>query len=219
MRNLMRTAVLIIALFAICSIPAQAVIYWSNSSGSADNFDWENGHSLYGLFGDPILVGGSTLTFYPQNFRADSNGQPTTISDTLVFDLIAHTNILITGIEITEYGDYGILGDGSVDVTSNLQAQNLDTLQTESANLITTPTMPVYSGMDDWNAAGDLQFDGWTHLRITLCNDLLAISEPGSVAFIQKKIVGDAVAITIIPEPATIAVLAAGLICLKRKKH
>jgi len=225
MKNLIfRFVVLVTVVFCVQSLvftnQADAFVSWTNPSGSAANFNWQNGGSSNGLFGSPTLVDGNTFLFTPESFIAISmDGQIGTASDTLSFDLIAHTNVLITGIQISEYGDYGILDAGFVDMYSILQAENLVTPQIEYTNLISNPLMPVYSGTGEWTAAGALSFNGWTHLRVTLDNNLLTISDPGSVAYIQKKIVGDSVAITIIPEPATMVVLAAGMAFLRRKKH
>ncbi|MFA5291561.1 MAG: PEP-CTERM sorting domain-containing protein [Phycisphaerae bacterium] len=225
MKNLIyRFVLLVTVVFCIQSFlftnQADAFVSWSNSTGSATYFDWQNGGSNFGLFGDPTLVSGNTFLFTPENFIAISiDGEIGSASDTLSFDLIAHANVLITEIQISEYGDYGILDAGFVDAYSILQADNLVTFETESVNLITNPLMPIFSGTGEWTADGAVSFSGWTHLRVTLDNNLLTISDPGSVAFIQKKILGDSVAITIIPEPATIAALAAGMAFLRRKKH
>ncbi len=201
-----------------------AAIPWSEPNGTADGFDWENGGSEYGLFGEPNLVGGNTFVFFPSNFRAESSdGQIVDVNDTLVFDLIAHTNVLITQIQITELGNYDVVGSGLVDLTGILQVQNLANPQTESVELVSTPPMPVVvtddfaSGI--WSAEGALSFAGWTHLRVTLDNNLLAISDIGSSAFIQKETVGSAVAITIIPEPATICLLSLGALSLVSRKN
>lgn len=228
MKNLVfRFAALVIIIYCIQSFVfinnANAFVAWTIPSGSAVNFDWENGGSDNGLFGNPVIIGENIFAFFPQNFRADSlNGQSAEVSDTLSFDLIAHSNALITGIQISEYGDYGILGSGFVNMYGALQAENLVTSETEYANLIPTPLMPVYSDTGEavWTADGAVSFNnGWTHLRVTLSSNLLTISDPGSVTFIQEKIVGDSVAITIIPEPATLIVLAAGILCLKIKNR
>ena len=223
MKNLTKFTILAVAAICIpivCTSPANAFTPWSNSSGTAANFDLENGGSDANLFGNPTLTGGNTFVFFPDNFIAMSvGGELVEVSDTLTFDLIVHTNVLITGIQISEYGDYGILDQGLVDMSSVLTAENLITPQTESVGLITNPLMPVDFGTGAWSAQGGVSLNGWKHLRITLSNNLIAISDLDSVAFIQKKVVGDSIAITIIPEPATIALLAGGIACLRRKKH
>ncbi len=222
MKNLTKFTALAIAVICIqivCTNPASAFTPWTNSSGSAANFDWENGGSDTGLFGDPNLSGGNTFVFFPKDFIATSvGGEIAEVSDTLTFDLIVYPGASVTGIQISEYGDYGILGNGLVDMSSILTTENLITPQTES-DILNNPTMPADFGTGAWFANGGVSLNGWKHLRVTLSNDLIAISDLDSVAFIQKKIVGDSVAITIIPEPATLALLAGGIAYLRRKKN
>ena len=198
---------------------AQASIAWSEPNGLTAFYDWENGQSTNGLFGNPI-VSGNTLTFYPQSFRAESvNGNSNTVSDTLIFDLIAHTGNAITGIQISELGDYGIEGSGSVNVFGNISVENLSAAGSFNTNLITTPTMPMTSGYGNWQADGYIQLSNWTHLRITLYNELNTVTDANASAYIQKKLIGSPVSITIIPEPATLAFLAGGAAYLRRRKN
>ena len=203
-----------VAAVALLSISAvQANILWSQSSGTADYFDWQNGQSLYGLFGDPTLVGGNTLVFFPSNFRAESvNGQSDSVSDILEFELIAHSGFSFQDIRITEYGDYGILGTGQVQVTGGLSVTNMNTMDTLTSGLTANPSMPVTSGQGEWEALSQIDIlpADWTHIKITLENNMLAISGCDSAAFIQKKVLGNAIAIQIIPEPATVAMLSIG---------
>jgi hypothetical protein len=196
----------------------QATIFWGNPTGSADFFDWQNGQSLYGLFGDPILVGGNTLVFFPSNFRAESlDRQVISVSDRLEFELIVHSGFSIQDISITEHGDYGILGSGLVQVSGALSAENLDTTDTLNSSLITDlPERPQADSPGQWQAwtqLGVIPAD-WTRIKITLENNLLAVSGSGSVAWIEKKVLGNAVAIQIIPEPATVAMLSIGAVCM-----
>lgn len=202
----------------LLSSAAQATIFWSNSTGSADFFDWQNGQSLYGLFGDPILVGGNTLVFFPSTFRAESlDGEIASVSDKLEFELIAHPGFSIQNISITEYGDYGILGSGLVQVSGTLSAENPDTTDVSNSSLITDlPAMPLADSSGQWQAWTQLDIipTDWTRIKITLENNLLAASDSGSAAWIEKKVLGNAVAIRIIPEPATVAMLSIGTICM-----
>ncbi|MCD4830798.1 MAG: PEP-CTERM sorting domain-containing protein [Anaerohalosphaeraceae bacterium] len=204
-------------LFASAS-NAQAFVSWSNASGSADSFDWSNGGSDIGLFGDPNVVG-DTFVFFPNNFRAESTGGFTDIWDTLSVEISAHLGSTITGIQITEYGDYGITGCGLVNVRGSLDVEDTDNGGLYSANLATTPAMPITQGGGSWSATVSISQMNAQNLIITLENGLLAFANPGSSAFIQKEILGGAVAITIIPEPATLTILTLGAVgLLKRRK-
>jgi hypothetical protein len=196
---------------------AQANISWGNPTGNADFFDWQNGQSLYGLFGDPILVDGNTLVFFPSTFKAESlDREVISVSDKLEFELIAHSGFSFQDISITEYGDYGILGNGLVQVSGALSVVNLDsTTDTLNSSLITDlPEMPQAESFGQWQAWTQLNIipADWTHIKITLENNLLAVSGSGSVAWIEKKVLGNAVAIQIVPEPATVAMLSIGAV-------
>jgi len=197
---------------------AHANIMWDNSSGSATLFDWANGQSVNGFYGSPEVVGGDTFVFTPSNFYAQSlDGLANTASDTLEFELIAHSGFNFSQIAISAYGDYFILGTGEVSATGSLSVQNLDT-HALLYDRFTTST--ITSGQDTWSAAAQLSIDdeGWKHLKVSLDTRLFAWADLGSAAFIQEKVLGDQIAVQIIPEPATVATLALGLLLVSRKK-
>lgn len=212
-----KTAMLCLTAVLCALSPVQANIIWSNSSGSADFFDWQNGQSLNGLFGDPMLVGGNTLVFFPSNFRAEAtDGQTAAVSDRLEFELILHAGFSLDNISVTEYGDYGILGTGQVDVSGAVSAQNMDTTDIINSSLATT-----YYDQGTWQGQAllDIVPPDWTRVKITLENDLFAIAGCGSVAWIEKKVIGNAIAIQIIPEPATVAMLTIGSLLMLRNSR
>jgi hypothetical protein len=192
---------------------AQANTYWSNSSGSADYFDWQNGQSLYGLFEDPMLSGSDTLVFFPSNFRADSlDGLDGSVYDRLEFELIAHQGFSFKNFDFSEFGDYGILDDGSVNVLSSVSIENLDTAQVLNSDFALNPSMPISSGQDIWTAEAQFAINSadWTHIKITLENELFAFSQPSSVSFIEKKIFSSGITMQPMPEPATVTILCLG---------
>jgi hypothetical protein len=204
---------------------AQAFYSWVagggkvGASGSATDWNWVNGGSDTGLFGSPILVGGDTFVFFPSLFRAESiDGVSDSAYDRLEFDIIAHSNTVISGFTITEYGDYGILGTGGqVEVTGTLFLTNLQNFDVKTSDLVSTPLSPITSGSGAWTAvAGRNDFE-WQHLKIVLNNNLLAVSNDGGQSFIEKKVGAGAVSITIVPEPATLAILGLGVLLLRRR--
>lgn len=212
-------AVMMAALLLNLTASAQAFVSWSNSSGSANSFDWSNGGSTAGLFGDPCVVG-DTFTFSPDNFRAEStNANSVNVQDIMSVDLSAHNNFAITKIGITEYGDYGILGTGFVDMTGSLSAEDSDNSSFYSANLTISPAMPINSGTGDWSASVWININNAKNLSVSLENGILAFADAGSAAFIQKKIVGNAVAVTVVPEPATLLLLSLGMFGLFRASN
>lgn len=209
MRN---ASIVAIGVILLIISAVQADISWSNAGGSAGYFDWQNGKSASGLFGDPILSG-DTLVFFPSNFRAESvDGADDTAYDSLEFELIAHPGYSFKSFDFSEFGDYGIFDEGSVNVASTLSIENLDTLQVLSGNFTSNPSMPVSGGQDIWTAEALLAINSanWTHIKITLDNELLAFSRPDSDSFIEKKILSGSVTMQPIPEPATVTIFCIG---------
>jgi hypothetical protein len=215
--NRTKAVFLIVVLYTFSIVSAD--VFWTNQNGTATSFDWANGHSLYGLFGDPTLVGGNTLVFSPSNFIAEStDGQSNTVSDTFEFELIIHQGFGFQGISITEYGNYGISGHGQVIASGTLSAENLDTAEVLSQTLSTTPSMPAKTGQGQWEGWSEISIDpaGWTRVKITLENNLFAITGSNSAAWIEKTVLGNAVSLQIIPEPATVAALTFGSVWIFR---
>ena len=212
----------IVLVFAVFVSTAEAWVPWTNSSGTGINFDWANGGSDNGLYGNtPTLSAGNTFLFFPSNFRADAaDGGSQVTSDRLEVDLSAHTDWVITSINIVEYGQYGISGTGSVAVTGQLDLENLDTLQVLSNTLLTNPSFPVTSGSGQWNANGGIAGFNWSNLTLELNNSLSASAGAGSTAQITKDVVGLSVAINTapIPEPGTVTLLGLGLLALVRRR-
>lgn len=199
---------------------AKAFVYWSNPSGSTALFSWQNGGSDNGLFGDPELDENNTFIFEPTNFVAMSlDGMPDNVNDRLEFDLIAKPGHSITEVRISEEGDYDILGNGRVSVSGELFVENLRNNQEEFMPLEVEPVMPVTSGTELWTGSSTITGLNWTYLKIVLCNNLFAFADSDSAAMVYKKSVGAPLTIQIIPEPATICLLAIGsLAFVERKK-
>jgi uncharacterized protein (TIGR03382 family) len=215
----------VVAAFAGLAVASQAMAFipWVNANGSASYFSWQNGGSDTGLFGSPTLVGGDTFVFFPSNFRAESiNGVAGSAYDRLEFEVIAHAGFSFTDIRVTEFGDYGIVGTGSVTAAGTLFVTNLDTAQIEMNDLVTTPASPITSGFGNWqgNALVDVASQNATRLRIVLNNNLVAITAAdGSVAFIEKKVFGSAVGIQIIPSPGSLGLMGLGLMVASRRRR
>lgn len=199
---------------------AQAIIYWQNKDGTGTDFNWQNGGSDKGLFGEPTLIGGNILQFSPTNFCAQStNGASTITSDRLQFDIIVHPGREIKGIEISEEGYYGILLEGTVSAGGVMLITNLNQFETRKALFQTDPVMPISTPAvsDLWS--GEVAIGGlnWTHLKVVLSNELIALSSPWTATSIEKDSLN--VEIITIPEPTTIGLLGlGGLTLLRRKK-
>lgn len=221
---------LAIALVGVAApfVVAAPLVPWTIPSGSTTSYMYAGGGSDNGLFGDPLIVG-DTFLFFPQNFRAESvNGVPDTVSDRLEFDLwVKNSGDKITEIRLDEYGDWGTLTSGTVSASGTLFITDLDNARLpKNSNLTTAPGMPIVSNVGasgDWS--GYVQIDvandlvPWQHIKIILNNNLQATSAVGSTSFIQKKVGTAGIGITVIPEPATLMLLAgtAGLMLRRRR--
>jgi hypothetical protein len=200
-----------------------AFVYWGGGmkDGSATAFDWFNGGSDNGLFGDPVLVGGNTFVFTPQNFRADSlDGVSGTAADRLKVTLVAKPGQMITGIRITEFGDYGITGNGEVRISGGLFMTNMVEFDVADSELnVVNPATPITSGAGNWKAVGEITGLDWTNVNFVMDNNLQAVTVgSGSNSYVQKKITGGSVTIEIIPEPASLGLLGLGTLFLVRNR-
>ncbi|MHC4976901.1 MAG: hypothetical protein ACYTF7_09900 [Planctomycetota bacterium] len=234
-------AITAITLGVVFTPSSNAFIMWADTGDgvgnrSGTNMDFTGGGSDFGLFGDPTVVGGNTLVFFPSLFRANSsNGTPGDEHDRLEVTIIAHAGFTIDQIQISEFGDYAINGGGEVSVTGTMFVTDLiNTLpgpfplpRVESDDLVSDPVSPITSAgtvSGSWTATAgiDLASTGgpdWTMVKLVLNNNLFALSDAGGNSFIEKKVAGAGIAITIVPMPGTGALLAiSGLIAIRRRR-
>lgn len=215
----MKKSIYIMALLAGIVANSFGFVFWTNASGNALSFSWSGGGSDLGLFGSPTVFGDS-FYFFPSNFRAQStNGVGAVTYDRLEVTLEAFAGKHITGIQITEYGDYGILSSGSVQVSGTLFMTNLlQPMNPATANLSSNPASPITSGSGAWTASASISGLDWTRVKFIMNNNLQATSAQGSTTFIEKKVGQAGVVVTIIPEPTTAVLLSFGALALLRKR-
>jgi uncharacterized protein (TIGR03382 family) len=209
---------------------ASAFVTWTNTNGSTADFDWVGGGSDNGLFGDPTVIG-NTFVFFPSMFRAESiDGASDQVIDRLEVELIAKGAFNFTDVVISEFGDFGIVGIGSVTVTGGLFVTDLENLnpnftpRVATDSLVSLPGSPITSGTGNWTASAGVDlanWDGgpiWTRIKVVLNNVLIATTDgPGSTAFIEKKVGG--ISIEIIPTPGAMPLFAfAGLAAIRRRR-
>jgi hypothetical protein len=224
-----------VAAVALCALvgfapQASAFVHWSNADGTASFFDWSDGGSDHGMFGDPTLIGGDTFMFTPEDFRAESaDGMPDAAHDRLQVDLTAHSGQSFTSIMITEGGDYGMFGpddNGAGAVVAMGAGFVLNRMGGPTAMdaFISGPYVDedgLTQGFWDGGVTIDLMAQNndepLTDLRLVFNNNLLAISHVGTISFIQKK----TFFITFTPEPASALLLASGggLLLLRRRRR
>jgi len=211
-----------------------AQIPWKTPSGTTNDFNYDNGGTSDQLFvpaGTDPVVTPTGLAFFPSAFKAQaSNGSAQTTYDKLSFDIHVKPGKQVTGFTVNEFGDYTIQNTGpntAVKAFGTLFLTNLDTFEVRFATMTTTPPQlgvgsGVTSGQGAWTGLETIAPipAGWTNVRVELNNVLQAASDPGTNAFIEKKVVTPGVEINvIIPEPATamMGLLALGLLATRRR--
>jgi hypothetical protein len=207
---------------------AMASTPWTTPSGDGAFFHYQNGQNAQPLnngFGNPQLQNGVQFVFIPQSFEANaSGGQQVTASDQFDVDLHAFAGFKFTEVRIQVLGDYSITPTGSVNVTGAMDINELPGGRSTHDNLVTTPAMPITSGAGSWQ--GDSYRDlsliefgvPFTDLHISYSNNLIAISTGGS-ATVHNTIVGFPIAVTVIPEPGVLALLAVAGIVMGRRRR
>jgi hypothetical protein len=223
MRQMKFLALMVAAIFSIAiSRPASAVL-WSNSSGTSPGlFSWSNGGSDQGLFGDPVVVGNQFI-FSPANFRAVSNnGVAVTTADRLFVTIDVAPGNTLQEVRFSEFGDYSILGTGTVQAAGFMFVTNLSNGNVQSGVMTTTPVFPISttsSAFGLWSGLITVPLpNGATRVTIIINNILQAISGANSTAYIEKKNAGLVLDI-VIPEPASLSMLALGGLLLGRRRR
>jgi hypothetical protein len=205
---------------------ASASVAWSSPSGTTPTYNYSNGESVLGLFGDPLVLANS-FVFFPSDFKATaSNGSSQTTTDSLSFDITCKPNQKVTAVTVNELGDYSILGSGSVKAEGTLIITDLITSANTLSPLISTPASPITtttSAAGSWTATATAVNlpNGWTTFHVILTNILQASADAESSSVIQKKFTQAGLEVSIIvPEPASIGVLltaGSGLLLRRRR--
>jgi hypothetical protein len=188
------------------------------------------------LYGKPA-VSADALSFNPLGFGAYSNqGGLAFVDGQLTTTVKADSKYGIDQLTIAEYGDYSLLGTGSSNTEASVTI--LATLSIDQINNVAITPITVQEsttldynlvnnkGQKTWAASTNFNVDSVlakygvkgtaTLVTLTFDNELFATSETTSLAYIAKKIVDVDVATstTAVPEPGTLALLAAGALTL-----
>jgi hypothetical protein len=213
--------------------------------GITEDQSTENPALQIPLFGAPTISGNS-MRFSPTSFGANSvNGVPDITDGTLTTTIQSTAGNFIPTIQFSESGDYTLLGSGTANTRVWVGlAYFVDVLEVNGAP-VTVPTLsgsgvfaplsgdynlvnpgPTFLGL--WTGGANIDVSAHlaannisgqaTRVRVTVDNQLVAVSEAGTVAFIKKKEIGG-VAITVIPSPASLALVGlGGLVAARRRR-
>jgi hypothetical protein len=215
-----RKITLAVAGLSAALLSGNALAAWQTLVGTNVTYQYED--TLMGLYGQPFLSGDS-LVFTPTNFKAESsNGQEVVqTGSTINVRVYANSNYTFSAFNLTELGDYALIGnDAQVAVGGQIRAFDLanagsqltDSI-TVTAPLTVTTTLANYQ-TTNWQANAAIAVPtNWSNgVNLTIENILLAsTSQAGSLAFVEKKFVGNSVVITPVPEAETYAMMLAGL--------
>jgi len=187
------------------------------------NIDFTFDNSLLGLFGQPTVTG-NTLFFTPVDFSATSvNGEGYVLTnDTLNVKISAHPGATFNSLNLTEKGDYMLLGNGgTADVSGQLRVFDVASPLVDLTSTImpTTPLNLTGVPTKNWVANASINLSTMSlakTLNVTLENLLLtSTNAASSLAFAEKKFVGLSLttggAVTPVPEAETYSMMLAGL--------
>jgi len=217
-----------IVLGVMACIPAVALAA-SYNDGVGKDFIWQNASDLGGNFGQPIGNASVNDIFFPgTNFNVSaSSGGPTvsTVSDTLTMDLIANAGLRFDTITLIGRGQYDLSGTSGAG--NSVEADGTLTLNT----LVGDPFLnsSSYNFFDDvtpktaepWQESTVITIPlgtGVTSLNMTVDQELTALAfDGGSTINLTFQITQ--VAVGIIPEPSSLALIGLGGIALLRRRR
>ncbi|HBS28474.1 MAG TPA: hypothetical protein DEB06_03260 [Phycisphaerales bacterium] len=227
-----------IGAIALCASSASALVFpYGNFPGAGTNPDFVSvqedtnapgPNPAAALFGAPIRVGNSLL-FFPTQYSSEStNGGADTTSSTLSMFIFAKPGQFLKSFTIRERGDWTLTGIGTAATQANINGALFITDIGGGGGfwqdvMTVNPPMPQTGSpsFGIWESAVtiDLTGLGVTSVQLQFNNNLQTSSEPGTTAFIQKKVInGPSVQIEI-PAPAGVSVLALmGLAGARRRR-
>lgn len=209
--------VIALTLFYLSSAHAAPINYGDFSGSTVMYLDVTETANTPGdtepMYGPPSIFG-NQLDFDPAGFSASSaGGLPDLTDGQLNFTLMGVPGAAITDIDISESGDYNLLGTGGVptQIIYGVAITSITVLEVDGSALPVPVALAATStgGGDDLSQGADLltpwanslSYDvnaalglagvkfviGATKLEIAINNTLAALSEPSSIAFVAKK--------------------------------
>ena len=220
-----KNAVIAAVLGALILTPSvQAVPVFNLSGGTVTAPTESSATDPTPLYGFPTVVGDS-LTFSTGPFAAAQAGTGADItSGQLSFVIQADPGLFIESISLEEIGDFLMLGNtAEVTAGGTLVATILNPLigGFVSDPIDVDPTMPqAGTGSGIWSGTAAVVLTPYdaTRVRIDLNNTLIASADaPADAAFIDKKALTVNVQFRVIPEPASLVLMAMGLFAIGRR--
>lgn len=232
-----------VAIFAAGAGAQAAIINYGSFIGDDVTFlgvTESSGTDAVPLFDTPSVVS-NALDFDPKSFVSfATNGNADVTDGQLNFDIVAHAGKSITGVSISELGDYTLMVTGtpatsaSAGVIAYVKIVEINNVPLPVNQIITLPAssasvayfLPANSGSaKPWglglsvDIAGALQpTEHATRVQVVLNNTLATTSEPSTLAFIAKKDFVVDTQTNGIPEPSSLALLGGlGLLLIRKR--
>jgi hypothetical protein len=242
----MKGRYLVVAAAVLCVASGAFASPWESPSGECASFTYENGQNDTDLFGSPSYFSGDTLVFRHASFDADADdANPVDMSaDTMDVDLYAKVDAVegqlkFIGIEILVRGDYNITDPGSTG--GNSVTADFDMLGSVAAlpgSPAEHPMGPFTGGFEFTESTATGGATSWmdtaeldnpvalsfavpsvTELHLTVNGSFVAISDgQGGTAGITGSLQLLEVTAIVIPEPASLSLLAFGALALLRRR-
>lgn len=239
-----RLSAVAVALIALSSGQSVMAAAWSNAAGAAPSghFSWTGGGDLNGLFGSPIVTANDRFVFNTGAGFGISDTTPgdafaATQGDTVSWDLHLSPGFQLTGVEVRVRGVYAVGGTGSyVDLVGTLSVTELSAQfpepfpRTETGLVVASPNVfPItpgsgslagaYSGVSTVDVSFySPMFDN--DLHISFENLLTAFAGLNGNASLDQTFQSFEIEVSLVPEPATLSVLAlCGIAVIRRRRR
>ena len=190
------------------------------------NVTESSGTDAVPLYGAPATVPGG-LDFDPASFVATASGGAQDITDgQLNLTLTASSQVSITSISLAELGDYTLVGAGTTAtqaiagailrvIVTQIDGADVAPIILSAASASVAFDLVANPGVvQPWSLsttqAIPVELGHVTQVEVVIDNQLLALSETGSVSFISKKDFGLQIGTLVVPEPSALLMLLLG---------